>query len=305
MKRAPYLTLIFICVLSPLAVVSSAEDMGPEKIMSFANYLFEQADYYRAITEYERLIFFYPKHPLAKTAAFQIAKSYLKGGKYTQAAQRFRALAEMHPDDDIGIKSFLMTAEAYYQKGSFGRAIDVLESFISSYPSDPHIDAARIKIGLAYLRAGEWRKAREELRKVPDKSSLHEQAAALAVEAEQYPDIPRKSPALAGGLSAVLPGAGQFYIGRPRDAAVSFFLNGLFVWATVEAFRRDNDVTGGILLFFESGWYLGNVYNAVSGAHKFNRRAEERLLDDLQSRYDVLISRTEEDEFYLTLSMHF
>jgi hypothetical protein len=55
----------------------------------------------------------------------------------------------------------------------------------------------------------------------------------------------------------------------------------------VEAFHHDNNVTGGILLFFESGWYLGNVYNAVSGAHKYNQRSEKQFLDGLQDKYRV------------------
>lgn len=74
---------------------------------------------------------------------------------------------------------------------------------------------------------------------------------------------------------------------RPGDALVSFLLNGAFIWATVEAFHHDNNVTGGILLFFESGWYLGNIYNTVSGAHKYNQRLEKQFLDELQDKYRV------------------
>ncbi len=264
-----------------------AEEMPIEKMLSFADSLFEREDYYRAITEYERVIFFHPNHPLAKTARFQIAHSYLKGDKPDVAIKQFRTLADGYPNEEVGRKSFFMVGEAYYQKRDYARAAEVFETFIESYPDDGRADAARIKIGLSYLRQADWHEAVEEFQKLPAESPLRRQAEGLAAEAKKYPDIPSKSPALAGGLSAVLPGSGQLYIERPGDAVASFLLNGAFIWATAEAYHHRNYVTGGILLFFEAGWYLGNIYNAVNGAHKYNRRSEQQFIEDLRNRYDV------------------
>jgi outer membrane protein assembly factor BamD (BamD/ComL family)/TM2 domain-containing membrane protein YozV len=281
------LFLLLLCGMLFCSPAAFAEEMSAEKMMSFADSLFERGDYYRAITEYDRVVFFYAKHPLAKTARFQIALSYLKGEKLDQAVTQFRAIADDYRNEELGRKAFFMVGEAYYQKRDYPRAADVFTTFIGSYPDDPRADAARLKTGWTHLREGNWQEAAEEFQKVPLGSSLRKQAQGLAGESKNYPGIPKKSPSLAGGLSAVLPGAGQLYIGRPGDAAASFLLNGAFIWATVEAFNHRNNVTGGILLFFESGWYLGNIYNAISGAHKYNRRSEQQFMDDLQNRYGV------------------
>jgi outer membrane protein assembly factor BamD (BamD/ComL family)/TM2 domain-containing membrane protein YozV len=301
---------VFICLLlaaaaSSHAAIVQAEELTPERILSFADHLYEQGDYYRAITEYERLIFFNPRHPLAKTAKFQIAMCYYKGDKLTQAVQKFRALSNEYAKEELGRKARFMLAETYYQKKDYNQAIDVLESFLTSYPGDPQAEAARIKIGWSYLRQGNWRQAAEEFHKLPSDSPLRKQAGDLAEETKKYPELPRKSPALAGGLSAVLPGAGQLYVGRPADATVSFLLNGLFIWATVEAFDNDNKVTGGILLFFESGWYLGNVYNAMGSAHKYNRRAEQEFMDTLQNQYGISYYRDDEGRDLLAFTLRF
>lgn len=279
--------IIALCLLFLFSQPAIASETPAEDLLSFADHLFEQGDYYRAITEYERVIFFHPDHPLAKTARFQIAHSYFKGDRLDQAIERFRALSKELPHDEAGRKAYFMLGEAYYQKREYARAADVFDSYIESYPGDERIDTARIKIGWCFLRQGRWREASEEFRKLPPGSPLSARAEGLAEGAQDYPGIPAKSPALAGGLSAVLPGAGQLYINRPGDALVSFLLNGAFIWATVEAFQNDNDVTGGILLFFESGWYLGNIYNAVGGAHKYNRRTEKQFMDGLQDKYRV------------------
>lgn len=281
------LVLLLLCGLLFCGNAVFAEDMAIKKMLSFADSLFEQGDDDRAITEYERAIFFHPDHPLAKTARFQIAFSYFKGDKLDEAIKQFRALAHDYPKEDVGKKSLFMVGEAYYRKRDYARATEVFETFIEAYPDDKRADRARIKIGWSNLRQADWQEAVEEFQKLPAESPLRKQAEGLAAEAKKYPDIPRKSPALAGGLSAVLPGSGQLYIERPGDAAASFLLNTAFILATAEAYHHRNYVTGGILLFFESGWYLGNIYNAVNGAHKYNRRSEQQFMEDLQNRYNV------------------
>lgn len=297
------LTILFILLTAPS--VLHAQEQSAEKMLSFADHLYDNGDYYRAITEYERFIFFYPGHVLSKQAKFQIGMCYLKGEKFSQAVQRFRALSNEYPGDEIGRKALFMLAESYYQKKDYSLAIDVLLRFLDTYPQDSQADAARIKLGWAYLRKGDWRQAQDAFQGLPQDSPLHMQAEGLSKETGRYPDIPKKSPYLAGGLSAVLPGAGQLYVGRPMDAAASFLLNGLFIWATVDAFKKDNNVTGGILLFFESGWYLGNVYNAVSSAHKYNKKAEQDFLDGLQGQYGLSLIQDENGQRFLALSFRF
>ncbi len=287
--------LVFVMLLCAVAEACFAADMTAEKMMSFADSLFERGDYYRAITEYERVLFFYPDSPQSATARFQIADSYFRGDRLDQALELFRTLNREYGDQEIGRKAYFMIGEVYYRRQDYSRAIDVFTLFVETYPGDKQADAARIRIGWSLLRQGKWREASDAFAKLPPDSPLHDAAGGLAQGAKDYPALPRKSPALAGGLSAVLPGAGQLYVGRPRDAAVSFLLNGAFIWAAVEAFHHDNNVTGGILLFFESGWYLGNIYNAVNSANKYNRAAEQQFMEGLQGRYSVSLYRDGRD----------
>ncbi len=303
MKKIVFM-LLAVCILSS-ASASYSQGLSPENILSFADHLYDQGDYYRAITEYERFIFTYPLHPLAKKAQYQIALCYLKGEKFNQALQRFRDLADKYPSEETGRRSLYMLAETYYQKKDYGQASDAFEKFLTSYPDDPQADAARIRKGWCYLRQGNWRDAGEEFQKLPPGSPLHAQGMELADEAKKYPGIEKKSPYLAGGLSAVLPGAGQLYVGRKTDAAAAFLLNGAFIWATAESYHKRSYATAGILLFFESGWYLGNIYNAASSAHKYNRQAEERFMEDLQGQYGISLYRDEQGKNMLAFTLRF
>ncbi len=133
----------------------------------------------------------------------------------------------------------------------------------------------------------QWRAAATELQQIPDTSALYPAAQQLAEEAQAGSQRAKKSPVLAGVLSTLLPGAGQLYNGRPGDAFLTFLLNGLFIAGSIEAIRHDELAIAGVLSFFEAGWYGGNVYSAVNGAHKHNRHADETLLQDLERRFRV------------------
>jgi hypothetical protein len=107
---------------------------------------------------------------------------------------------------------------------------------------------------------------------------------------DRIQEVPQKSPGMAGVLAAVLPGAGHLYCERYRDAAIAFLLNGAFIWGIVESFEHDNYVVGGILTFFELGWYSGNIYSAVASAHKYNRKMKQEYIDHLERGLSLGIS---------------
>ena len=104
----------------------------------------------------------------------------------------------------------------------------------------------------------------------------------MAQGLDRIPEVPQKSPAAAGVMSAVLPGAGQAYSGEYGRAAISFLLNGLFIWGMVESFRHDHYVVGGILTLFELGWYSANILNAVNSAEKYNRKKTQEYINGLE-----------------------
>jgi hypothetical protein len=70
---------------------------------------------------------------------------------------------------------------------------------------------------------------------------------------------------------------------------LAFFLNSLFIVGAIEAIHNDAPAVAGILSFFEAGWYAGNVYGAVNGAHKYNRYATETFLGNLHNRFHPVL----------------
>ena len=91
-----------------------------------------------------------------------------------------------------------------------------------------------------------------------------------------------RRPALAGVLSALLPGAGQLYSGSLQAAAVTFALNTLFIGATVELARDHAYWTATAAGTVASFFYVGGVINAVDLARRRDQIAAQPAADALE-----------------------
>lgn len=281
MRRHTFILLgaILLCSTSAARLNASTNE-----ILAFANLLYAQKDYYRAITEYKRFVFLNPTDPMVTTAEYQIALSYRDGGKFETAAQVFLELADRHIHDAIGPTSLLMAADAYAQMENFREARDRLELFLSRYPDNHAVKDVQRRIAWYWLCLGEADLAAEQLQSVAQDGVLDPQTEQLIEAASRFDHIPKKSPYLAGCLSAALPGAGQLYTGRRRDALVAFMINGGLIWAAVEAYDEDQTFAGAMFALLDVSWYAGNIYNAVNNAHKVNRKREQDFLNDVEVR---------------------
>jgi hypothetical protein len=138
----------------------------------------------------------------------------------------------------------------------------------------------------AWLKARRWDEAVRTLDAVDPHSDLRGVASGLREEVvTAVPRLPRRNPWVAGTLAALLPGSGHLYAGRPKEALTSFLLNGTFIAGAAWAVSEGYLFTGGILSFFELGWYLGGISTAARSAVRFNDEHEGRWLELLERRW--------------------
>jgi hypothetical protein len=102
--------------------------------------------------------------------------------------------------------------------------------------------------------------------------------------------VPSKSPWLAGGLSAAVPGLGSVYVGRYAEGALAFFVNALLISATVSSFQHDQPALGMALGTFALAFYGGAIYSAANGANKFNDRAQAAYLEDQRAHFGIVLT---------------
>ena len=265
----------------------------PESIRAFGDHLFRQGDYYRAITEYERFAFLAPEHPDVAQVRLRIGEAYYFGEKWDAAARIFRALETPETERDVQRTAALYLAAVAMQQKDLQRATDLLEGFLAAHPDDPWRADVVGQLILLDLRSGRAEAAAR--RQAQANTAGIAPPAPGPADLEEWRRLPRKSPLLAGSLSALLPGAGQAYVGHWSDALLAFGLNAAFFWGTYEAFERDEDVLGCFLLALDTTWYFGNVYNAANGARRVNQDRQKRFFENLDVRYGLVFPPARKD----------
>lgn len=277
-----------------------------ERQFEFAESLFEQADFYRAIGEYKRLIFLCPDEvALCEKAYFKTGVSYFRAKRWQDAIEALDVFLVSFPDSR-------MAGEAMYLKGMSEKNLSLHDEALTTFGyiietgTGEYRARAIYQSALVLVDMEKWERAGEMFSRVPMESKLYDSAGVFSAGLENIGNIPYKSPAVAGTLAAIVPGAGHLYTQRRRDALVAFLLNGVFIWSAVELFNDEKYVTGGIVTFFELGWYSGNIYSAVSSAHKFNRRTKKDFLQGLRDRVNLSYLHDRDNACnYLMLSMSF
>jgi tetratricopeptide (TPR) repeat protein len=254
---------------------------------AFAHGFMDKGDYGRAITEFERFVYFFPNDRRVSLARQLIGLCYLDDGKYQEARRVFAKIYRADPESSSAKKALFLTGESYYKEGVYDKAQDFYGEVLKRYPSFSLRNKALYRLGWTRMQENRWREASEDFKLVENGSPLFEKARRLSVESLKGEELPYKDPTTAGVMAAVLPGLGHAYVSRYKDAVIAFLLNGLFIWATVEAFNQDHNVLGGILAFFEVGWYSGNIYSAVNVTHKWNRKVRDDFRKGLFDDVDV------------------
>lgn len=230
------------------------------QVWDFAESLFGQGEHYRAISEYQRLLYFFPQSERAPLARLRIGEAYLLGGEPELAVRHFSALLDRA--DPAGRDTLLyLRGMAWLERGR----------------------ARPYSLGVEDIQAG-----LRDLRALSPDSPQGRQSAPFIKAMESSHDVPQKSPWLAGGLSAVLPGAGSVYAERYAEGALAFFVNALFIASTISAFQADQPALGAALGVFALGFYGGSIYAAVNGVHKYNDRALAAYLDEQRTRFGIV-----------------
>jgi tetratricopeptide (TPR) repeat protein len=248
-----------------------------ETALRFADYLYSQEEYYRAIGEYKRYLFLAPEGAEAAFASLRIAECYAHGKRWSEALDAVEEFLRGHGASALQVRGRLLRARVLIELGRGEEARDELKRLLETKPDESGAAEAWYLTALSLARESRWLEADEALRQVESQSRLFGAAQGMRQVLAEAPSATRKSPVLAGVLAAAMPGAGHLYCERPGDGALAFAFTGGFAWATVEAFHQDHEALGFGLGFITLAFYAGNIFSAVNVAYKYNDREERRL----------------------------
>lgn len=274
--------LLLAGLIIPIAVSASTPLMiDPGHQFQFAEQLYAEGQFRRAAEEYERFAFFFLDDPRRRLAIFKAGQAFFQSGDGAAGLLRFDELTGGRPLDPVAVDAYFMSAECLLLLGNPNQAVLTLQNLISLSEDTTLQDRAYLRIGWIHIDQMDWAGAQRAFQRISAEGRAHHNIDALEAELAQSDHLPQKNPTLAGTLS-IVPGAGQLYCGRYEDALAALVVNGGLFWAAYESFDHDLNALGGLLTLAGLGFYAGNIYGAVTDAHKYNQTQKQRFGDYLK-----------------------
>lgn len=268
------LTSMIVLVFSFAAICQE----GFEEQYKFAKDLFDEEKYYDAITEFKRLLFFDGSGTYNYGANYLIGSSYRQGAKFSDAIRHF-TLAEINADTDEKVyNSKIEIIRANILRRTTGTALGLIDELQTDERFLSRSEELSYWKGWAYIFADDWQNAAQSFNKVDPDHEL--KLLAEQVQNEHYSVLFAKT------ISAVIPGAGQFYSGEYISGLLSLGWNLLWGYLTIKSFVDerifDGIMVGGFLWF---RFYNGNLQNAEKFALEKNLEISNEALRYLQNDY--------------------
>jgi tetratricopeptide (TPR) repeat protein len=246
--------------------------------LDYANNLFNNKQYFDAITEYKRFQFFDSTKTFDYEANNKIGECYKAGAKYDDAIKYFSFAEQNARSDDEYFDSKTQIIRTNILRRTTARALQLCNELEKDQRISGKSDEINYWRGWAFIFEDDWENAAKSFTKI---NSKHE----LKILAEQT-DKAKVSVTFAKVISYILPGSGAIYSGKILSGLMSLGWNLLAGYWTVNSFIEDRVFDG--IVVGELVWlrfYRGAIQNAETFAIEKNIEVANKSLRYLQNEY--------------------
>lgn len=281
------LSWIFLIWTLPVTAQDMALNLG-DKFFKFGNY-------YDAITEYKRYIFFNSekKDDSISYAYYKIGLAFRNQGAWEEALSELRISIQTAKTERVRDERKIELAVVQIASGNYSAA-EFLLIKLEMFSQIPELkQKAAFFRGIALLYSFKWKQANEAFYMYSNNLKDASKGISKHVESllSNAQNMKHKSPKLAKMLSTVLPGSGQFYAGDWWNGINALLINAATGYLLVNDIlkRQYQDAIFNSLFLF-GRFYSGNRYHAEEAAKKYNRKVNQKIaasiLKTLQREYN-------------------
>ena len=276
-----------MCALATLGL--AGEPLPPNSadgLLKFANRLRDEADHYRAITEYRRLLFHFPKTKHGDAARRAVAACYIAAERWDDAEAWLTEVEGAARGTPLARWATLERASVRLSAGKFGAAAAAYDEFIAQYPKAREVADARWRGAWSLLLGHRFELAERAFGAIDAKSPHAKAAGALARECRRLITRRRKSP-LVASLLGIVPGLGHFYTGRYKDGLVALAIDGILGLGAGSAFSKGARAAGAVIGLFGINFHLSSIFGAANWAHRTNRARDQKAIGRLRRKHGL------------------
>lgn len=249
---------------------------SPENRLKFANQLFIEKDYLRALEEYKEYLKVYDND----TVRFKYAECLLRIERFEESGENFKSLffnSTLEEEAKLNFyrANFLLNLsnnnlthfreiaeKEIYQSEKFSKYINRLKFISYLFDKSPLPDSSM------FFSAFD------------DSNYTFIKKFYLL---KKYP--PYKSKTTAGILSAFLPGLGKIYLGETGDGVTAFIATGLLTILSVNNFNNDHQFRGWLFAGLSALTYAGNIYGSVAAAKVYNAKVKSSFINEMNNYF--------------------
>ena len=270
------LLLLAAALFLILPVTLHAEDtsivLTEEVQLKLADAFMAEGEYYRAVTEYKKFMILFTGSKKMDYALYRIGLAYYRGDEYEQAARAFASIGTGYGGSSYVPAALYQEGVSYWRLDRPAKAAAAFDKAVAAAPASEYARLALLGKSLAEFDLNNIPACRQELERFiesyPEDAKTDKVRKTIAL-LDRHRELPQKSPLVAGGMSALIPGSGHIYAGHYGDGITAFFLNGLFIAGTVAAVRQENYAVAGVVGVIGLPFYIGNIYGAANAAKKY------------------------------------
>jgi len=251
--------------------------------VEYADHLFNDGDYYRAITEYRRYLYLTRgRGAAAYRAAMAIGEAYLRSRQLEAAAAQFESVAQRASEGRIRGVALLSAGRAHLLGDRHLLAAARLGEARVAAGDDVIIgDEALYLMGWARVAQQDWDSAQSIFGELSGRSGPRQVSAQSALQRFETREALDQKNALLAGVLSLIPGLGHMYLGQWTVGFAALFWNALFIFATGYSIYNAEWGVAAVLGVFELSWFSGTMFGALNGAFRHNKDLASNWLDDL------------------------
>lgn len=265
-----FFLVFFIQFFQIFSQTNSQDFNSPENVLLFADFLFCEEDYLRAVEEYEKYLSVINND----TIVFKIGLAYMNMSNYEKAKDQFSTLFKSN--------NFSNESRILYLKSIFlDRDFDELHS---NYYNN-NIVQPEEKIYEIFLKQYYFSNLFTE-DELPERNTFvtafeNDEKSEIKSFYERKKDPPNKNPLTASLLSTIIPGAGKIYAGKTGDGITAFITTSLLAFLSYNNFENRHNTRGWIFASLASFFYAGNIYGSAAAAQLYNAEIRFKFENDL------------------------
>ncbi|MEW6196142.1 MAG: tetratricopeptide repeat protein [Bacteroidota bacterium] len=241
--------------------------------LKFADYLFQQEDYLRALNEYREFL----RYEDNDSVRYRLAESFFRIGRFNEAADNFKGLFF---GSDLSDEAILGFYKSSFFKGNYKEFRELTATPI--YMPDKYVTEINRLYFISHFMDNTLPYDTAKLfTAFPDSNRQEVKNFYRSRKFSEY-----KSPVTAALLSVAIPGLGKVYAGEVGDGITSFITTGLLVFLSVNNFDHDHNFRGWLFAGMAALSYGGTIYGSAASAQIYNAGIKFNLDNEIKLYFE-------------------